>query len=152
MNSIQIVNATDEQSVEYWKQRALDAEQENNILRRKLASVPERIQQLVRVGIEAMIEDQILKPRKVMVKGKELQAKERMYESGHAKLVLIDEDGRDYIEVSIDRPDVKRETNEIVLNTTEGNRELVNCLNKAGLLNMYVKPLDENHCIAKIHL
>lgn len=144
--------ASKEQTLEYWKLRALNAEQEIVVLRRKLATVPERIQQLVRVGIESMIEDQILKPRKVTVKGKVFQAKERQYESGHAKLVLVDEKGQDCIEASIDRPDVKREPNEIVLRTTKDNQELVHYLKKAGLLNMYVKQLDDEHCIVRIHV
>lgn len=141
-----------EESIEYWKQRALNAEQEITVLQRKISSIPERLQQIVQTSVEAMIEDQILRSKRVTIFGKVVIAKERRYESGHAKLVLVDNEGNDFLEVSVDRPDVQLQPNEIVISTSKENQKVIQTLQKAGLINNNVEQLEHEHAVSRFHV
>lgn len=152
MENINQENNVDEKSVEYWKRRALNAELEVDILHQKISTIPDRMIDFLGAGIKVMINNQILKPKKVYVKGEEVQVKKRRYTSGHTRLVLVDKEGQDLLEVSVDRPDIKLESNEIVLCTRKENNDVIYSLQKAGVFNFYMKQLDDEHCIASIHV
>lgn len=141
-----------EESVDYWKQRALNAEQELAVLREKITSIPCRIQEIVRAGMETMIEGQILKSRLVKVQGRDYFVKERRYENGHAKLVLVDEQGNDFLEISKYRPDIDLDPGEIVLNTSVGYHEAIMVLQKRGVLDRIFQIRDNELCISTIHV
>jgi len=145
-------NINAEESVDYWKQRAFNAEQELDVLREKIASIPDRIQEIVRVGMETMIEGQILKSRLVKLQGRDYFVKERRYENGHAKLVLVDEQGNDFLEISKYRPDIDLDPGEIVLNNNRGYHEAIMVLQKKGVLDRLLKIRDNEICISTIHV